>query len=121
MALTAARVDMEVRDSGDWSDAFQFGTVGDTSWSFSGCTFHMDVKGSTDDASPLFQLNSANGRVVVDDPVQRILHFNAVKADIQAALVPGRYVYDFVMITGAGVRTPLMYGHVKFKHGATQT
>jgi hypothetical protein len=120
MAITAAKVNMEVIDSGDWSDAFQLGTPGDTSWSFTGGSFHMDVKGSTDDAVPLLSLTTANGYVVIDDPVNRILHLAVPQSVLEAALIPGRYVYDLVLISAAGVRTPLMYGWVKIKHGATQ-
>jgi len=121
MALTAARADMVVRDSGSWSDAFRFGTLGDTSWSFTGCAFHMDVKGSDDVVSPLISLTTANNRIVVDDVVQRVLHFNVTQADLEAALVPGCYEYELVMIDGSGIRTPLMYGKVKIKHGVTQS
>lgn len=122
MAVTASRVDIETYDNGTWSDAFQFGTVGDTSWSFTGMSFHMDVKGSKDDATALLSLTTSNGRIVVDDPVQRILHFNVTESDLEAVLVPGLYVYDLVMIDTSvpPIRTPLMTGKVKVRHGVTQ-
>lgn len=121
MALTAARVDLQVLDSGDFYDAFQFGTVGDTSWSFASKTFLMDIKGSSDDVSPLLSLTTGNSAVVVDDAVTRVLHLYVAKAAMEAALVPGCYVYDLVMVDGiTTVRTPLMYGNIEIKHGATQ-
>lgn len=122
MALTASRVDLAFLDSGDYYDAFQFGTAGDTSWNFNNKTFHMDIKGSSDDATPLLSLTSANGRVIVDDPINRVLHLYVPQATWEAAIVPGVYVYDFVMIDGATtVRTPLMYGNLEDQHGVTQS
>lgn len=122
MALTASRVDLQVLDSGSFVDAFQFGTPGDTSWSFTGVTFNMDVKGSADDVSPLLSMSSGNGMIVVDDAVNRILHFNVSWSALEAALVPGCYVYDLIMIDGStpAVRTPLMGGKLEIRHGVTQ-
>lgn len=121
MAITAARADLKVIDSGDFFDAFQFGTEGDTSWSFTGCSFHMDIKGSSDDDAALLSMTTGNGRIVVDDAVTRVLHFAVPQADLEAALVPGCYVYDLVMIDGASVRTPLMGGTLEICHGVTQS
>lgn len=122
MALSAARVDIKVADSGSLNDAFIFGTTGDTSWSFLNMTFKMDVKGSTDDASPLLSMTTENGHILVDDVVNRILHFAVSQATIESSLVPGCYVYDLVMIDNSAlpVRTPLMYGTLTVIHGATQ-
>lgn len=122
MALTASRVDLTFLDSGDFEDAFQFGTEGDTSWSFTNKTFHMDIKGSTDDTTPLLSLTSGNSRIAVVDAATRVLHFHVSQADWEAALVPGCYVYDLVMIDGdTSVRTPLMYGAIEGRRGATQS
>lgn len=120
MADTAARVNMTVYNNASWTDAFQFGVSGDTSWSFTGCSFHMDVKGSKDDASALLSLTTANSRIVVDDVVQRILNLNVTESVLAAALVPGEYVYDLVMIDGSSVRTVLQKGEVCVKQGVTQ-
>jgi hypothetical protein len=67
----------------------------------------------------LLSLSTGNGRIIVDDPIQRVLHFNVLAADIQSNLPPGIYVYDLVMIDVNGVRTPLMYGNVKVVQGVT--
>jgi hypothetical protein len=134
MALTASRQDLQYLDSGDLYDAFQFGTLGDTSWDFNNKTFHMDVKGSTDDASPLLSLTTTNNRIVVVDASQRVLLLDMSLAaipslgppgppvgELVAVIVPGCYVYDLIMIDGiTTVRTPLMYGKLEIKHGATQ-
>lgn len=123
MALTASHTDLATADSGTFQDAFRFGTLGDTSWSFGGMSFHMDIKGSSDDAAALLSLTTANGRIVVDDAVNRVLHFNVTQSDLEAALVPGCYVYQLVMIDGSSppVRTPLMYGNLTIIHGVTQS
>lgn len=120
---SVARVDLAVQDNGTWQDAFQFGTAGDTTWSFSNKTFHMDVKASSDDVAALFSLTTAAGTIVVDSVVLRILHFNVPEAVLEAALAPGQYVYDLVMIDASvpPIRVPLMRGHVRIKHGVTQS
>lgn len=115
-----ARVTMCITNNVTWQDAFQFGTVGDTTWNFTGKTFHMDVKASVDDTAALLSLTTANSRIVVDDVTNRVLHFNVTEADLQAGLPPAEYVYDLVMIDGSGVRTQLMFGTVTVKQGATQ-
>lgn len=120
MAETAAKVNMKVANNGSWQDAFQFGTTGDTSWSFTDQTFHMDVKRDKYDATALFSLTTANGRIVVDDEDARVLHFNCADTDFQTVLPVGEYVYDLIMIDdNTGVRVPLMRGEVKITQGVT--
>jgi hypothetical protein len=120
---TSARVDITVQNNAWWTDAFIFGTAGDTTWSFTNQTFSMDVKGNSYDASPLFELSTVNGRIIVDDLVQRILHFSCTDADVSAALAVNTddgYVYDLIMIDGnTGARVPLMHGKVYITQGVT--
>lgn len=121
MADTAAKVNMKVANNGSWQDAFQFGTTGDTSWSFTNQSFHMDVKRDKYDVSALFSLTTANSRIVVDDAVARVLHFNCADSDFNVVLPVGEYVYDLVMIDGSsGVRVPLMRGEVEITQGVTE-
>lgn len=121
MAVTAAKVDMVVKNNSTWMDAFKFGTDGDTTWNFNGQTFRMDIKGNKDQTVALLTLLSSNGTIVVDDPIQRILHLNVPDTTLRAALVPGEYVYDFIMIDTSipPVRVPLMQGEVKIRQGVT--
>lgn len=117
---TAARVDITVQNNASWIDAFQFGSADDTSWSFAGQSFEMDVKGNKYDASALFQLRTDNGRILVDDEVLRVLHFNCVDTEVREALAVGEYVYDLIMIDDAtGVRVPLQGGSVRVVQGVT--
>jgi hypothetical protein len=120
-SVTSALVLLQVDNNATWSDAFQFGDPDDTTWTLSGCTFEMDVQRDPNDAVPLLQMNTGNGRIIVDDVVQRVVHFNVAAVDIQANLDPGTYVYDFVMLDGAvpPVRTPLMHGTVTIQQGVT--
>lgn len=122
MAQTAALVDISIQDNATFTDAFQFGDAGDTSWSFTGMSFIMDVKASRDDASPLLSISSALGSIVVDDVVQRVLHFNVPDTAIQAALPVAVYVYDLIMFDGSSppIRTPLMQGHLIVRKGVTE-
>jgi hypothetical protein len=117
---SAAKVDMKVANNGSWRDAFMFGTEGDTTWSFTNQSFVMDVKRDRYDDTALLTLTTGNGRIVVDDVVQRILHFDVSDTIINANLSVGEYVYDLIMVDGSsGVRVPLMAGEVKIIQGVT--
>ena len=120
--LTAAKVNIEWANNATAEDAFMFGTAGDTSWSFSGQTFKMDIKANKYDVTPIITFTSAGGTIVVDDVVQRILHFNVPDATIQASLPIAEYQYDLVMIDGStpAIRVPLMRGEIKVRQGVTE-
>lgn len=122
MAQTAACVDIYASNNVTLQDAFQFGTVGDTTWSFTGQNFKLEVKASREDIAPLMTLTSAGGSIIVDDAVQRILHLNQPEAALQAALPCGEYVYDLVMFDNAGtpIRVLLMYGRLFLSQGVTE-
>jgi hypothetical protein len=118
-SVTSAYEEMTISNNGTWSDAYQFGKEDDTTWNLDGCLFELDVQRNPYDAVPLLSLSTSNGRIVVDDTVQRVLHFNVAADDIQASLDPGTYVYDLVMIDDTGVRTPLMHGPLTVVQGVT--
>jgi hypothetical protein len=118
-SVTSARVDLRIDNNGTWEDAFQFGEPGDTTWDLAGQTFEMDVQLNPYDTVPLLSLSTANGRIIVDDTIQRVIHFLVDPADIQASLRPGIYVYDLVMIYQTTVRVPLMHGVVQVVQGVT--
>lgn len=118
--FTRATVDLAIQNNATWGDAFQFGTAGDTSWSFTGQTFRVDVKRTKYDTSALLTLTTANGRVVVDNAVTRVLHFNVADTVVQAALPVGNYVYDLIMIdSGDSSRVSLMGGDLCVVQGVT--
>ncbi len=126
MAHTAARVNMAIQNNATWEDAFKFGVDGDTSWSFTGQSFHMDVKGTRDDPNPLLTLSSADSTIVVDDAVNRVLHFDVDDALIVASLPVTvdcePYVYDLVMVDDSdNTRVVLMSGTVTVEQGVTLT
>jgi hypothetical protein len=116
---TSAHVDLAIDNNGTWSDAFQFGTPGDTTWTLEGQSFEVDVQRSSYDLVPLLSLSTTNGRVIIDDPLQRVIHFNVPADDIQSSLSPGVYVYDLVMIDTLDVRVPLMHGSLYVGQGVT--
>lgn len=118
---TSARVDIAIDNNGTWSDAFQFGEPTDTTWDLTDQTFELDVKLNRYSSTALLQLTTGNGKIVTDDVVQRVIHFNVSAADIQAALNPGRYVYDLIMLNGSSpaVRVPLMHGDLIVTQGVT--
>ena len=123
MALTAAWVNITIANTVTMQDAFQFGTAGDTTWSFTGQSFHVEVKASREDTTSLLSLTSAAGQIVVDNAVTRVLHFNVPEATIQGALPVADYVYDLVMFDGSTppVRTLLMQGHLFVRQGVTES
>lgn len=123
-AVTQARVDIEMQSNASFQQGFQFGNVGDTSWSFSGQSFRMDIKANKwiAGSAALVSLTSGAGQIVVDDPVNRILHFNVPESIFSAGgVIPGEYDYDFIMIDGSNppVRVPLMGGRFKMGQGVT--
>lgn len=121
--ITSSWIDIAVANNGTWQDAFQFGTPGDVTWSFTGQAFKLEVKASRNDiATPLLTLTSAGGTIVVDDVVQRVLHLNVPESVLQAALPVGEYVFDLVMFDTSvpPVRVPLMQGRVFVKQGVTE-
>jgi hypothetical protein len=118
-SVTSARVDLRIDNNGTWMDAFQFGEPDDTTWTLTGQTFELDVQLNPYDTVPLLSLTTANGRIFVDDVVQRVIHFKVDPADIQASLNPGAYVYDLVMVDGSNVRVPLMHGSLLVQQGVT--
>lgn len=123
---TAARVDFATQDNATFEDAVQFdphGPTGSTSgaWGLTGQNFRMDIKRRREDTNALISLTSAAAQIVVDDMTLRILHFNVPETTLTAVLIPGRYVYDFIMFDGSNppIRIPLMFGEFWFKHGIT--
>ncbi len=121
-AVTAARIDIVTPDNATWTDAFQFGVVGDTSWNFTGQNFRLDIKGNKfTQPSALLSLTSGAGQLVVLDAVQRLLQMDVPEAILTGALVPGDYDYDLIMYDGSTppVRIALMYGKFKLVHGVT--
>lgn len=122
MAQTAARINIKASNNVTLQDAFQFGTVGDTSWSFVGQSFKLEVKASLDDVAPLLTLTSAGGSIVVDDVVQRVLHLNLDYIALQAALPVGEYVYDLIMFDASTppIRVQLMKGCFTLVQGVVE-
>lgn len=118
-SVTSAHVDLRIDNNGTWQDAFQFGTPTDTSWTLSGQSFELDVQRSAYDLVPLLHMDSAGGQIIVDDVVQRVIHFNVSPANIQASLTPGQYIYDLVMVNMSNVRVPLMHGVLIVAQGVT--
>lgn len=116
---TSSHWDLEIDNNVTWSDAFQFGEPADTTWDLLGSTFELDVQRNRYDEVPLLSLSSADGRIIVADPIQRVIYFKVDADDIQAALKPGMYVYDLVMIYVTGVRVLLMHGNLQVTQGVT--
>jgi hypothetical protein len=125
---SVTRVDIYLFNNVWWTDAFQFGEQDDTTWSFAGKSFILDVKMTTTDALPLLSLTSVAGFIVVDDPVLRILHMEVDDHTIRNSLPVNElatpeldpYVYDLIMVDDvSGERMMLMYGQLQVYQGVT--
>jgi hypothetical protein len=118
--LTAARVDMTIANNATFEDAFIF-DQGATGWSFTGMTFKMEIKANKYDTTPILTWTSGGGQIIVDDVIQRILHFNVSDTVIQASLPVAEYQYDLIMLDGSTpvVRVSLMSGEIKVRQGVT--
>lgn len=121
---TSAPTNLVIDNNSTWMDAFRFGKEGDTSWTLDNQGFELDVQLSPYDLVPLLSLSTSNGRIIVDDTVQRVIHFNVAPDDIQAALRPGVYVYDLVMVDESNPSPPatrvlFMHGNLKVTQGVT--
>ena len=119
---TAALVNVVVANNATWSDAWQFGKVGDTSWDLTGQNFKLEVKASRDDVTPLATYTSGAGEIIVDDVTQRVIHMNVPDTTIQSDLPVADYVYDLIMYDGSTppLRVQLMTGCLSVKQGVTQ-
>ena len=132
---TAAIVDVVTSTNTTWEDAFQFdppavpgqplppyypaGGTGPT-WGFTGQNFRMDIKTNINASGPSLTLTSAAGQIIVDDYTNRILHMN-VPETIFSGLIPGTFLYDFIMFDGSvpPIRVMLMQGKFHLAPGIT--
>lgn len=121
---SSANVDLVTANNATFTDALQFdppvpGVTG-PAWSFTGQSFRLDVRPNSETA-PLLSLSSADGQIVVDDVVARILHFNVPETIIAGALIPGSYFYDLIMFDGSTppVRVALAHGRFVVTDGIT--
>lgn len=121
---SSAFVKIVTAKNATFADSFQFdppvsGVVPPT-WTLYP-NFRLDIKGYFEQVSPLLSLTSAAGQIVVDDAVQRVIHFNVPESILFPALVPGRYVYDLIMFSNDAtpIRVALMHGEFVLTDGVT--
>lgn len=121
MAISLTIVDFEIKNNVWWTDILQLGCSDDTSWDINNKSFHMDLKAKDTDTAVVLALSTADSTIVVDDPVQRIIHVNVTDTAIRAALTAGSsYVYDLVMIDDiTSERNPICQGSVAVLQGVT--
>jgi hypothetical protein len=134
---TASQVDLVTSNNVTWEDAFQFdppavagqppppywpyGVTGPT-WTFQNQNFRMDVKTNINASGPIASWTSSAGQIVVDDVVNRILNMNVPESQYSlTGMVPGTYIYDFIMFDNSvpPIRVMLMQGQFKLRAGIT--
>lgn len=120
-APTSARVKIIIPNNATMQEAYQFDLESVTSWNFASKKFRMDIKGNHEQLTPFLSITSDAGQIIVDDTAKRVLHFLVPDTVFQAAMPPGRYVYDFIMATldVPPIRTQLMYGDFILGDGIT--
>lgn len=118
---TSANVDISVAKNASFLEAFQFDDPTVTTWDLANKTFRLDIKGNFEQTSALISITSAGGKITVEDVATRVILINVDDATMQAALVPGEYVYDLIMTDTAfsDARTQLMHGKFTFAEGVT--
>lgn len=110
-----------------WNFSGATGTIGCTgpfsNWNFDGANFRLDIKTSIRATGAAITFTgtqgNANGQIVVQDPINRILQMNVPESVWTNVLVPGEYVYELMMYDNSSppVRTPLMHGKFTLVHG----
>ena len=83
--------------------------------------FRLDVKAYFEQSVPLCSFTTGAGQIIVDDDVNRVIHFNVPGTAIEPPLVPGTYFYDLIMYDGSvpPIRIPLMHGDFVVTDGVT--
>lgn len=122
--LLAAVVTFSIFNNVWFLDAFQFGTPGDLSWSFTGKDFLCDLKSDPTVTKPDMSLSSTSSppTIVVLDPVNRILQYYVEDLVLRHYLQPGPYQYDLIMVDRVtGERDILMSGTITVVQGVTLT
>ena len=123
----SAFVDLITQNNASFTDAFQFdpppnGVTGATggAWTLYP-NMRLDIKGNYSQGTFLLSLTTDAGEIVIDDAVQRVIHFNVPESTITAALLPGRYIYDLIMYDNSTppIRIPLMHGEFVVAQGVT--
>lgn len=122
-SVTSARVDCILQTNATWTDAFQFGTLGDYSWSFTNQNFRLDLKSNKyTQTAALLSLTSGAGQIQVTSASLRILNMDVPEtAFATAGVIPGSYDYDLIMYDNSNpaVRIPLMHGKIHMKQGVS--
>jgi hypothetical protein len=127
--ITVAVVNMTIANNETWQFAFQFGAVGDTSWSFVDKDLYCDVKQAAGDDTPLLSMSSLlspDNDLIIRDPVARLMQFNVapnvVRNQLPVQSTKGTdYVYDLIMVDQVIDNTQrLMTGIVTVINGVTR-
>ena len=118
---TSSHANITVAKNTTFADAVQFDDEDDTTWDFNDKTFRMGLKGNYEQAAETVAFTSEAAEIVVLDATLRILGFNVPPATLEAALVPGVYLYDLFMTdTNTAVKTQLMYGEFRYAEAVTE-
>ena len=119
----AATVTFSIKNNVWFLNAFRFGVVGDTSWSFTNKDFLCDLKSDPSQTNPDLSLSSTGpspATILVLDPIARVLQFNVEDLVLRNKLSVGPYQYDLIMVDDTtGERDMLMSGVITVMQGVT--
>jgi outer membrane usher protein FimD/PapC len=81
----------------------------------------MGLKGNFEQDDETVAFSSGAAEIVVADAALRVIYFNVSISTLNAFLVPGVYLYDFIMTDDTtGVRTQLMHGEFQFAEAVSK-
>ena len=119
----AATVTFSIKNNVWFLNAFRFGVVGDTSWSFTNKDFLCDLKSDPSQTNPDLSISSTGpspATILVLDPIARVLQFNVEDLVLRNKLSVGPYQYDLIMVDDTtGERDMLMSGVITVMQGVT--
>lgn len=84
----------------------------------SNCTADMMLKITQGVPDVLFELSTANGRIVITDPINGVIQLTISSSDT-ATLPVESMVYDLVISFPSGVKTRLIQGSIAVSDGVT--
>lgn len=120
---SSTHVDIVTANNATFQESYQFdppvaGMTG-PAWTLAP-NWRMDIK-AYHEGPMLVSFTTGAGQIVVDDPVQRLIHTDVPESVLTAVLVPGTYIYDMIMYDNSvpPVRTSLMHGEFKLTDGVT--
>lgn len=109
MSCIAGTYDMVIDQGATLSRTVTWKDSAKTPINLTGYSARMQVRPETASTIVIIELTTANGRIALGGALGTVTM--TVSAADTSALVPGRYVYDLELVSGAGVVSRLIMGN----------